>query len=146
MLEARFFTHGEDFDDKYELRDWLAGTLRKERNGWYRLKKASGLGDLERGSMVFFVKDDAIVGCGVVQKGIRPITKRDRNKYGWNDKEDMVFEKMIKFFPDSIWAFAERQFLDRRVAAKVAGKRGIGQGFPKIADKDILRIFARIPS
>lgn len=147
MRKAVFFTHSnEEFADKYELRDWLAGTLRTDRKGLYRLREASGLGPLGRGSIVFFVKDDAVVGCAVVQKGVRDITARDRRRFDWNDKEDLKYKKVVKFFPDSIWPFSETQFLDRRGAARVSGKKDIRQGFPIIADDRILKLLARIGS
>ena len=131
-----FFPHGPKeeggFDDEYELRDWLAGSLRLGREGRYRLKEAAGLGVLESGSLVFFVKNNYVVGLAVVEEKIRDITPQDNQQNGWDNDEG--FKKVIKFFPDSIWAFPDNRFIPTSRVTRVNDNKGFGQGFTKIDD------------
>jgi len=55
MQKVVFFPHSDkEFGDEDELRAWLDSDLRIDRNGCYHLKKANCLGELGKGSTVFF--------------------------------------------------------------------------------------------
>ena len=50
-----FFPHSdEEFKDQEKLRRWLKYDLKGFRNGFYTVINANGLGELEKGSLVFF--------------------------------------------------------------------------------------------
>jgi len=140
-----FFPHSQDeFGDEYDLRDWLAGSLRLEREGRYRLKQPSGLDVLEKGSIVFFVKNHLAVGCAIVEEGLKSITSKDRKRYGWTSQDDLVYKEYIKFLPESIWAFPSDRFISTQRITKVLNK-GFGQGFTMINDLDqLLQVFALV--
>lgn len=82
MPKAVFFPHdAENFEDEFDLRNWLDLTLRKHRDGWYHLKKGGGLGSLEKGSYVFFYRNNFVVGCAVVELDKREITEEEQYPY-----------------------------------------------------------------
>lgn len=108
MPKAVFFPHdAENFVDEFYLRNWLDLTLRKHRDGWYHLKKGGGLGSLEKGSYVFFYRNNFVVGSAVVELDKREITEEEQDPY-WEE-----FENVVKFIPDSIWAWKDHQFLSK---------------------------------
>lgn len=123
-----FFPHSRDqFDDERDLRNWLDLGLRRYLQGKYRLKRASGLGPLEAGSIAFFHFKGWIVGCAVVEEAKRPTTNEEKRRFG--DE----WEYVVKFMPSSIWAWGNEQFVAVKKAEEIIGK-GIGQGFT-IVDK-----------
>ena len=144
MPSVVFFPHEEEeFESKYVLRNWLAGGLRLG-DGVYHLREARGLGKLDKGSIVFFVREDAVVGCALVEKSLRALTTRERKelkRQGYTKK----YKKIVKFFPDSIWAWSDTQFMDRKKAERIVGK-GIGtRVYTKVGDMQaLLKLFAQI--
>jgi hypothetical protein len=130
-----FFPHSdEEFPDEYLLRNWLAGSLRTDRRGLYRIGPTHGLKDLDNGSIVFFVKNHLVVGLAVVEESLRDITDGERVHYGWNNAEDAVFKRFVKLFPESIWAFPVDKFIPTSKVAEVIDHKGFGQEFTLIED------------
>jgi hypothetical protein len=98
-VKAVLFPHSPiEFTTPEDLRSWLAIDL-KEDNGYYRLHEAPGLGQLEKGSIVFFVKDRIIVGMAIVEEDIRKIKDEENT-------ETKEYQQIVKFFPNSIWVFS----------------------------------------
>ena len=93
------------------------------------------LGQLEDGSLVFFHKNNLVVGCAVVEEGIRESTKEQMDRFG---KE---FKHFIKFIPESIWAWNSGQFITDEEVYSVLGKH-LGQGYTIIDSlEELLRLF-----
>lgn len=70
VLKAVLFTHNEEeFEDEYDLRDWLGQDLERYRRGGYHLREPSGLGKLEEGSLVFFNKTITLLTLQLSRKG-----------------------------------------------------------------------------
>jgi hypothetical protein len=102
----RGFTHAEDeFEDEYELRDWLDKELRINLRGCYHLREARGLGwspdALPPGSIVLFHFKGKIVGEGVVEKGVQKIDEEHRRK----EELGPQYKFFVKFKPELIRAY-----------------------------------------
>ena len=136
VLKAVFFPHtDEEFESPEELRDWLGHDLKKYRRGGYHMRNPAGLGQLENGSLVFFHKKNFVVGCAVVEEGIRESTAEQIDRFGEE------FQHFIKFIPESIWAWNNGQFLTDEEVYGITGKH-LGQGFTTIDDLEtLLRLF-----
>lgn len=134
-----FFPHSDDeFKSPEELREWLATDL-KNRGGYYRLHNPQGLGLLEKGSIVFFRKKDYVVGMAVVEEDIRDLTEEEKNI-------NSDYQKVIKFFPESIWAFNDSEFINVNKITGIISK-GFGEGFTTVEKLDeLLDILALIKS
>jgi hypothetical protein len=136
VLKAVFFPHmGEEFENPIQLRDWLGYGLKKYRRGGYHMRDPSGLGQLEDGSLVFFHKNNLVVGCAVVEEGIRKSTKEQMGRFGEE------YQHFIKFIPESIWAWNSGQFITDEEVYSVLGKH-LGQGYTIIDSlEELLRLF-----
>jgi len=131
-----FFPHAE-FEDEYDLRNWLDYDLRR-RDGKYLLRKAPGLSDLEPGSIVFFHFKGWVVGCAVVEEAKRPTTDDEKKRFG--DE----WKNVVKFISDSIWAWTDEQFVPVKTVEEMIGK-GIGQGFTVIDElPHLLKILQKV--
>lgn len=102
-MEARLFAHvkSEGFKDKDYLRDWLNGEL-IERNGWYALKR---MYRVSPNSLAFFMAEGTIVGCAVINKGIREITRKERKSKDIPER----YTAIIWLDPTNIWAWRSKQ-------------------------------------
>ncbi len=130
-----FFPHSNDeFKDQEELRRWLRYDLKGFRNGFYTMKDPTGLGELEKGSIVFFNKDNYCVGFAIVEEDLRIIKEEEKDKFG---KE---YKKCVKFIPESICVFNESQLIKLKYIEKIIGK-GFGRGYTTMEPKDLLNIF-----
>ncbi len=134
-----FFPHSDkEFKDQEDLRRWLKYDLKGFRNGFYSVINANGLGELEKGSLVFFNKGKYCVGFGIVEEGLRNITEEERDKFG----ED--YKKCIKFLPESICVFNDDQLIKLEDIKKIINKN-FGQGYPTVDNlEDLLKIFKLI--
>jgi hypothetical protein len=131
MLKAVFFAHAEDFENEYELRRWLDIDLRKYREGRYYLRKGSGLGLLEAGSIVFFHKNRYVVGWAVVKEDRRELKPEEVKRLV--DAEKKGFESVIQFDPTSIWVWSHDKMLPVEIAEKIIGKE-IKRGYSVVDD------------
>jgi hypothetical protein len=142
MRRVVFFPHSKkEFGSKYRLRNWLSGTLRIDNDGIYLLKKHPGLSDLDAGSIVFFVREDSAVGCAVVEEDMKEITEEERkvNDYGPD------YKWLVKFVPNSIWAWSDSQFLSRQKLKEITGKEVGMQGYTQLDDLGkLMEIYAEI--
>jgi hypothetical protein len=136
VLKAVFFPHKTDeFEDENALRNWLGHDLKKYRRGGYHLREPAGLGELEEGSLVFFHKNNFVVGSAVVEEGLRASSEEQKRRFG---KE---YQHFIKFVPESIWAWNTGQFLTDLEVYSVIGKH-LSQGYTMVDDLDrLLRLF-----
>ncbi len=136
VLKAVFFPHmGEEFDDEIELRDWLGYDLKKYRRGGYHMRDPSGLGQLEEGSLVFFHKNNLVVGCAIVEEGMRKSTSDQINWFGEE------YKHFIKFIPESVWAWNSGQFLTDEEVHSAIGKH-LSQGYTMVDNlEDLLHLF-----
>jgi hypothetical protein len=139
VKKAVFFPHsGDEFKSPEELREWLATEL-KNRGGFYRLHNPQSLGSLEKGSIVFFRKKDYVVGMAIVEEDLRGLTEEEKNI-------NSDYEKVIKFFPESIWAFTNSEFIN---IDKITGiiSKGFGEGFTAVEKlEELLDILSLIKS
>jgi len=136
------------FKNEEDLRNWLAGSLKLKHEGKYPLTSTKGLGQLEEGSIVFFHINSHIVGMAVVEEGLRPIKKEEIVNYDEFKKimelSKMEFSNIIKFFPSSIWAFSNEEFIPREEVGKILNK-DIHQNYTNIDTlNDLLKILALI--
>jgi hypothetical protein len=131
-----FFPHSkEEFENEFELRNWLDLELRVYQRGEYKLKKAKGLADLDEGSIVFFHRNNWVVGFAIVEQSKRKTTREEKEKY------DTSFEYVVKFIPESIIALNDKQFIQISEIEKVVGKK-IRRGYPIVEDpNNLLSIF-----
>lgn len=128
MPKIVFFPHSnKEFRDEYHLRDWLNVDLRIHKHGLYFLREARGLGDLEEGSVVFFHRNNQVVGSAVVDKAKRPTTEKERERRGEE------YKHIVGFSPSSIWAFGDYEFVRISEAEKVVKKK-LKRGYPVIDD------------
>ncbi len=134
-----FFPHSDkEFKDQEDLRRWLKYDLKGFRNGFYSVINANGLGELERGSLVFFNKGKYCVGFAIVEEGLRNITEEEKDKFGKD------YKKCIKFLPESICVFNDDQLIKLEDIKKLINK-SFGQGYPTVENiEDLLRIFKLI--
>ena len=130
------FPHSdEEFPHEDDLRNWLVSDL-KLSEGKYRLKEAIGLGQLEKGCIVFFKKNNYIVGMAVVEEDLRPIKE--------SENEENKYQNIIKFHPGSIWAFSNDEYIAVSKVEKITGK-GSSRGYPQVDDaSQLLSILAEI--
>jgi len=130
------------FKNEEDLRNWLDGPLKLKHEGKYPLTRTKSLGQLEEGSIVFFHINSHIVGLAVVEEGLRPIKKEEIVNYDeFNNKK---FSNIIKFFPGSIWAFSNEEFIPRGEVEKILNK-DIRQYYTNIDTLgDLLKILALI--
>lgn len=138
MPKVVFFPHSDDeFKNENELRCWLDNDLRIYREGYYHLKKGTGLGSLDKGSIVFFHKSKWIVGCAVVEENSRDTTPEEKGRYG--DEYEIV----VKFNPSSIWVWTDDEFVSTDDAGVIIDAK-IKQFFPAITDLSaLLRVFQK---
>ena len=134
-----FFPHSnKEFKDQEDLRRWLKYDLKGFRNGFYTVINANGLGELEKGSLVFFNKDKFCVGFAVVEEGLREINEQEKDKFGEN------YKKCIKFLPESICVFNDDQLIKKEDITNIINKN-FGQGYPTVDNlEDLLKIFKLI--
>ena len=134
-----FFPHSdEEFKDQEKLRRWLKYDLKGFRNGFYTVINANGLGELEKGSLVFFNKGKYCVGFAVVEEGLRNITEEEKEKFGKD------YKKCIKFLPESICVFNDDQLIKLEDITKIINKN-FGQGYTTVDNlEDLLKIFKLI--
>jgi hypothetical protein len=134
-----FFPHSDDeFKDQQELRHWLKYDLKEFRNGFYSVRNANGLGELEKGSLVFFNKGKYCVGFAVVGEGLRNITEEEKDKFG----ED--YKKCIKFLPESICVFNDDQLIKLENITNIINKN-FRRGYTTVDNpEDLLKIFKLI--
>ena len=104
MSKVAFFPHGEQFEDQWKLRDWLETSLRNGLSGKYTMDKATNISSLEAGAIVFFHKNNYIVGYAVVEEPKRALTK--------NEIDSDIFggQNVIKFIPETIVTLRDDQF------------------------------------
>ena len=115
MAKAVCFPHSNDqFETPNQLMEWLDYSLRNTHRGYYRYRKAPGLGRLEPGSLVFFYKNKLIVGTAVVEKGSRPLERTEIERcdevHGL-DNDCAGMENIVKFFTNSIWVWDEHDLV-----------------------------------
>ena len=136
VLKAVFFPHMEkEFSNPNKLRDWLGNELKIYRRGGYLMRGPQGLGELEAGSLVFFHKSNTVVGCAIVEEGIRNSAKLQKARFGEE------YEHFIKFIPESIWAWNDGQFLTDEEVYSSIGKH-LGQGYTMVDTlDDLLNLF-----
>lgn len=139
VKKAVFFPHSDvEFKSPEELREWLATEL-KNRGGYYMLHNPQSLGSLEKGSIVFFRKKDYVVGMAIVEEDLRDLTEEEKNI-------NSHYEKVIKFFPESIWAFTNSEFINIKRITQIISK-GFAEGFTTIETlEELLNILALIKS
>jgi hypothetical protein len=126
MAQCVCFPHSDDqFETPSELMIWLDYDLRNNHRGYYRYRKGVGLASLEPGSLVFFYKDNLIVGCAVVEKASRPLTKSEIERcdeiHG-SDNNCSGMENILKFFPNSIWVWDEHELVSADEFYKITQK------------------------
>jgi hypothetical protein len=81
------------------------------------------------------------VGCAIVEQPLRDITDAERTVNHYDDE----YKKILKFVPNSIWAWAESQFIDRTRASEIVEKEVGTRGFTTIETLDQqLALFAEI--
>lgn len=134
-VKAVFFPHNvTEFRIPEELRSWLATDL-KESGGYYKLHNAPGLGHLEKGSVVFFRRDRVVVGMAVVEEDLRPINPEE-------NVELIKYEQIVKFFPNSIWAFSSNNCVSLEEFDKISkwGKISPDFAYSEINTLDQLKI------
>jgi hypothetical protein len=136
MPKIVFFPHSkEEFGSEFELRNWLDLEVRIYQRGEYKLKEAKGLGELDEGSLVFFHRNNWVVGFAIVEKSMRETTDDEKEMYG--DQ----YKYVVKFIPESITALNDKQFIPIENIEKVIGKT-IRQGYPIVEDLNkLLSIF-----
>jgi hypothetical protein len=139
IAKVVFFPHSDDqFEDQEDLRRWLKYDLKGFRNGFYSVINANGLGELEKGSLVFFNKDKYCVGFAIVEESLREINEQEKDKFG----ED--YKKCIKFLPESICVFNDDQLIKQEDITNIINKN-FGQGYPTVDNlEDLLKIFKLI--
>lgn len=139
MPKVVFFPHSDkEFEDEYASRNWLDVELRVYRKGEYHMKKAQGLGELEEGSIVFFHRNNWVVGYAIVEKPPRKTTKQEKDRNGEE------YENIVKFIPESISAWSDNQFLSRQEVNHIIGKQLL-QGFPRVDNlSQLLELFKRV--
>lgn len=120
------FPHSDDqFETAAELMEWLDFGLRHVHGGYYRYRKAPGLGKLEPGSLVFFYKNKLIVGSAVVEKESRPLQPSEIERcdeiYGMDDN-CAGMENVVKFFTNSIWVLDEHDLVSESEFKEITGK------------------------
>ncbi len=117
MLKAVCFPHVDDqFESPIELMEWLDNDLRTTHRGYYRYRKAPGLGTLEPGSIVFFYKNGLIVGSAVVEKHSRSLEPSEIERCDEIRAEDDSCSGMInvvKLFTESIWVWDEHELISK---------------------------------
>ena len=148
MQKVVFFPHSDnEFKDEYKLRDWLHNELRIYRKGYYHLRKGTGLGELDKGSIVFFHKNKWIVGCAVVEEDKRDTTPAEKERYRHEDENGIIeYEFVVKFNPSSIWVWTDDEFVSTDAAGEIIGKE-IQQYFPAVTDLPcLLKIFEKAMS
>ncbi|SIM68886.1 hypothetical protein [Cuniculiplasma divulgatum] len=126
MVQCVCFPHSDDqFETPGELMVWLDFDLRNNHRGYYRYRKGVGLTPLEPGSLVLFYKNKLIVGCGVVEKPPRPLTKSEIERcdeiHG-GDNNCSGMENILKFFPNSIWVWDEHELVNEEEFYKITQK------------------------
>ena len=85
--------------------------------------------------MVFFHKNNFVVGSAVVEEVLRESSEEQKERFGEE------FLHFIKFVPESIWAWNSGQFLTNSEVYKVIGKH-LGQGYTMVDKLDeLLRLF-----
>ncbi|MCL5788055.1 MAG: hypothetical protein M1581_05550 [Candidatus Thermoplasmatota archaeon] len=146
MKKAVCFSHSNDqFETPNELMEWLDFGLRYTHRGYYRYRKAPGLGKLEPGSLVFFYKNKLLVGSAVVEKASRPLEKSEIERcdeiYGYDDGcAEMV--NVVKFFPNSIWVWDEHDLVSEDEFKAITRKKL--QYYVTIEPNDVLEIYQKV--
>ena len=100
-METRLFPQSGfgGFESKEHLRRWLARGL-KERSGIYYLAKRY---KVTSNSIALFEMEGTIVGCAVVRKATREMTKEEQSEFGGD------WKAAIELDPDSIWVWRREQ-------------------------------------
>ncbi len=153
MKKAVCFPHSDDqFATPDELMEWLDYSLRNTHRGYYRYRKANGLGSLEPGSLVFFYKNKLIVGCAVVEKASRPLVRSEKERcdevyYTEDDRKEYEEEcaemkNVVKFFTNSIWVWDEHDLVSEKEFKAITGKSL--QYYVTIEPEHILEIYAKV--
>ena len=130
MPKAACFPHADDqFDTPANLMDWLEHDLRTTHRGYYRYRKAQGLGKLEPGSIIFFYKNGLIVGSAVVERNSRSLepSEKERCSEIHNSPHEEVdhcsgMENIVKFFTESIWVWSEQELVSKDEFYRITGK------------------------
>lgn len=126
MLKAVCFPHADDqFDSPIDLMSWLNYDLKKIHRGYYRYRKAPGLGNLDCGSIVFFYKNKLIVGSAVVEKNSRPLESSELKRCDELRAEDDNCSGMVnvvKFFTNSIWVWDQHELVNAEEFQKITGR------------------------
>lgn len=126
MSKIVCFPHSDDqFKTAGKLMEWLNDALRHVHGGYYRYRKAQGLGKLDPGSLVFFYKNKLIVGSAVVEKASRPLDPSEIERcdeiYGL-DNDCAGMENVVKFFTNSIWVWNEHELVSEDEFKEITGK------------------------
>ena len=151
-MKVIVFPHSSDeFPDPYHLYMFLGSYLR-DREGYYRVRTDSHLdNDVPKGSVVFFHKKDVIVGFAIVEIPPRNMNssdyddlKRESRKLGYK-YEPKLYDRIIKFFPESVIAFRIEHWIPRKVVEKKVGKQNIYRDYVELPVETITQIFSSIP-
>ena len=143
MAKAVCFPHSDDqFETPNELMEWLDYSLRNTHRGYYRYRKAPGLGRLEQGSIVFFYKNKLIVGSAVVEKNSRPLEQVEIERcdeiHG-RDDDCAGMENVVKFFTNSIWVWDEHELVTEEEFKEITKKNL--QNYVTINPDEILKLY-----
>jgi hypothetical protein len=125
------FHSKEEFEDEYRLRDWLAGTLKKDRNGSYFLNRRFGISP---GSILLFERNGFLVGSAIAKEEIRTPTDEEKAQEGG-------YRFVLKIVPDSIWIWRE-PFVSLKAVKGEGVKIPVGIPSERISASDVLRIFS----
>ena len=143
MPKAVCFPHSDDqFETPSELMEWLNYSLKDTHRGYYRYRKAPGLGRLEPGSVVFFYKNKLIVGSAVVEKEPRPLRPEEVERcdeiHG-TQNNCAGMKNVVKFFIKSIWVWSEHELVSEAEFKQITGKNL--QNYVSIESTDILKLY-----
>ena len=102
------------------------------------MKDPTGLGELEKGSIVFFNKGKYCVGFAIVEEDLREIKEEEKDKFGEE------YKKCVKFAPESICVFNDNQLIKKEDIENIINKK-FHQGYPTVNNlEDLLNIFKLI--
>ena len=151
-MKVIVFPHSPyEFPDPYDLYLFIGGLLR-EREGNYRIRTDSHLDDnVPRRSFVLFHKKDVIVGYAVVETPPRKMINPDYDEllreskiYGYK-YEPELYDRIIKFFPESIVALGTEHWIPRKSVEKIVAKENIYRDYIELPSDAITKILSCIP-
>ena len=124
------FHSKKQFENENILRDWLAGTLKKDREGCYYLNKRFGV---LPGSVILFERNGLLVGSAIAKETVRTPTEEEKMLAG-------QFRFVLRIVPDSIWVWKEH-FVSLETLRGEGVKIPVGVPGERISSSDVLKIF-----